>query len=101
MSASWFLLAVSDFGASGRGLFDDAEALSQSAQRVEVLVAGDALTELLVGAAPPKGPNIRIVVDGHSYRRRGCPPLAADHTVVESDYVADKLLDPQWKVVWR
>lgn len=101
MTRSWFLVAVRDSGPLGRGLFDDAEALARDAERVEILVAGDGIAELFVGLPLPTGSNIRIVVDAHSYRRRGLPPLPLECHVVESDYVAHRLLAPEWKVVWR
>lgn len=101
MTASWFLIAVRSSEPGSRGLFDDAEELAQSAQRVEILVAGDAVGEMLTGVALPTGPNIRIVVDGHSHRRRGQPLLPQVCEVAESDHVAHRLLDPEWKVVWR
>jgi hypothetical protein len=101
MTASWFLLAVRPPGPASRGLFDDAAALAHNAACVEILVAGDALSELLAVAAAPNTPTIRVVVDGHSWRRRGSPPLHPEWQLVESDHVAHRLLDPEWKVVWR
>ncbi len=101
MTVSWFLVAVRESGPGPRGLFDDAEVLAQSAEQVEILVAGDCVAELLIGMPLPAGPNISIVVDGHSHRRRGQPPLPAECRVVESEHVAQRLLDPDWKLVWR
>lgn len=101
MTASWFLLAVRGAGPGNRGLLDDAEALAQSAEHVEILLVGDAVADLLSGMPLPTGPNIRIVVDGHSHRRRGLPPLPPECQIAESEHVARRLLDSEWKVVWR
>ena len=105
MSLSWFLVAVRPRGAGHGGLWDDAPVLAHTADRVELLVAGDAIMELLCAASLDieslRLAHVELLIDGHSHRRRGSPPLPFNCTLVESDHVAKRLLDPQWKVVWR
>lgn len=68
---------------------------------MEILAAGDTIMELIAEDPAPERDNVRILIDGHSLRRRGMPPLPRKCVVVEPDFVARRLLDPDWKVVWR
>lgn len=104
MSLSWFLVAARSTGVTHRGLLSDASALVATGSSVELLVAGDAVIELLAAAhstSPLDFAGVRVLVDGHSHRRRGSPPLPPECSLVEPDHAVRRFLDPRWKVVWR
>ncbi|MBD8104621.1 hypothetical protein PlfCFBP13513_19035 [Plantibacter flavus] len=105
MSGRWCLIAIRRAAIAHDGLRRDAEALAAEGCLVELVFAGDALSEFLASCADEPiattaSPYERLV-DRHSLRRRGSPELPRDVIVVDEYHVADRLLDPAWRVVWR
>lgn len=105
MNHSWLLVAARQTRTGDEGLWNDAVSLANQNNRVELLVLGDSVYELLKFSFKRQQEfveaGVQLLVDAHSLRRRGNPPLHASCVPVDDNWIAERLLHPEWRVVWR